>query len=123
MKELGRRAAVASVAGLSACGLMLGFGPSASAAAWETVQSNHLSIYAGTSISTGKVAPDLQVNDRVVVLCWGRGQNVRAGNVWYQVDYEQYNSLGGIIETFTGWVYGADTDSNDAFHRGDFPAC
>jgi hypothetical protein len=115
---------MASVAALGAGGLMLGFGPLASAAAWKTVQSNHLSIYAGTSISSGKVgAPDLQVNDRVVVLCWGRGQNVRAGNVWYKVDYEQYNSLGGFIETFTGWVYGADTDSNDAFHRGDFPAC
>lgn len=118
-----RRAAVASVAALSAGGLALGFAATASASAFETVQGN-VGVYNNTNLASGKIGiPDLAPGDVVLVQCWARGQNVRAGNVWYKVTAEVYNHLGGASATQTGYIYGADTDGNDAFHRGDFPAC
>jgi hypothetical protein len=118
-----RRAAMTSVAALSAGGLMLGFAATASASAFETVQGN-AGVYNDTNLSSGKIGiPDLAPGDVILVQCWGRGQNFRSGNVWYKVTAEIYNHLSGATANVTGWVYGSDADGNDAFHRGDFPAC
>jgi hypothetical protein len=119
-----QRAAVASVAALSAGGLMLGFGVTAHASAFETVQGSNVGIYSNTSIASGKVGiPDLQPGDVIIVDCWTRGQSLRSGNVWYKVSSEIYNHLGGSTSTIPGWAHGGDVDSNEAFHRGDIPAC
>jgi hypothetical protein len=118
-----RRAATVSVSALSGVGLLLGFAGTASASAFESVQGN-AGIYLDTNLAPGKVGvPDLAPGDSIVVNCWGRGQNVSAGNVWYKVSAEIYNHLGGVRQNVTGWAYGAFVDSNEAFHRGDFPAC
>jgi hypothetical protein len=118
-----RRAARVSVAALSAGGLLLGLAGPASASAFEPVLGD-AGIYIGTTIASGKVGiPDLAAGDDIIVNCWGRGQNVSAGNVWYRVSAEIYNHLGGVRQNVSGWAYGAFVDSNLAFHRGDFPQC
>jgi hypothetical protein len=118
-----RRAAMVSVAALSAGGLMLGFAATASASAFEPVLGN-AGIFIGTDPASGKVGiPDLAPGDVIVVDCWTRGRNIGNGNVWYKVTAEIYNHLGGVRQNVTGWAYGGSVDSNEAFHRGDFPAC
>jgi hypothetical protein len=118
-----RRAAIAAVAALGASGMMLGNALTASASAFETVQGN-AGIYHGTNTGSGKVGiPDLAPGDVIIVECWNRGQNLGSGNVWYLVTAEIYNHLGGVQQNITGWAYGGAVDSNEAFHRGDFPIC
>jgi hypothetical protein len=118
-----RRAAMVSVAALSAGGLMMGVGSMAHASSFESVFGN-AGIYQGPNPSTGKSGiPDLAPGDEILVGCWTRGTNLGSGNVWYKVTAETYNHLGGAHATVTGYAYGGAVDSNEAFHRGDFPAC
>jgi hypothetical protein len=122
--KIRRRAAVSSVAALSAGGLMLGFGATAHASAFETVLGSNVGIYIDHNVSSGKVGiPDLQPGDVIIADCWTRGQSLTTGNVWYKVSSEIYNHLGGSTSTILGWAHGGDVDSNNAFHRGDIPAC
>jgi hypothetical protein len=118
-----RRAAMASVGALCAGGLMLGFAATASASAFVVVQGN-VSVYQSTNFSSGKALPlDLGPGDEVFTNCWGRGQDIGIGNVWYHVTEEVYNHLGALTATFPGWVYGGTTDDNEAFHSGNLPLC
>ena len=102
---------------------MLGFAATASASSFETVQGS-VGVYHNTSLGSGKIGiPDLAPGDQIIVNCWGRGQDVKNGNVWYHVTAEVYTHLSGATANVSGWVYGGITDDNEAFHRGDFPAC
>jgi hypothetical protein len=56
----------------------------------------------GQRTACGTCGPDLAPGDDIIVNCWGRGQNVSAGNVWYKVSAEIYNHLGGVRQNVTG---------------------
>jgi hypothetical protein len=118
-----RRAGLASAAALTAGAVILGFAGPAAASAFEPVLGN-AGIYRGTNVPSGKVGiPDLAPGDAIIVDCWTRGQNLGTGNVWYRVTAEIYNHLGGVTQNVSGWSHGGSVDSNEAFHRGDFPEC
>ncbi len=121
--RLRRRGAMLSVvAALSAGGLMLGMGTAQAAAAPITVHSS-AGVYSNTNTSSGKVGvPDLAPGDSIIADCWGRGQNLGSGNVWYHTEVERYASSGQELFV-TGWTYGGLVDSNQAFHAGAVPAC
>jgi hypothetical protein len=121
---LRRRGAMVAAAALSAGALALSTGSAFAAAALIPVSTNSgVGVFNSPHTSSGKVGvPDMGLGDAIIANCWGRGDNLGGGNVWYHTLSERYTATGQELFV-TGWTYGANVDHNAAFHAGNIPAC
>jgi hypothetical protein len=127
-----RRAVMASVAALSAGGLLAGLQGAASAAPvlppgshGLTITNTTVSVFSSpTDDSPAVGVPVLSPGDGVGYTCWTRGENIHNhGNVWYHVVVEAYASIPNLVLFVPGWVYGAYADDNATFHQGAIAPC
>ncbi|MFJ8009991.1 hypothetical protein [Streptomyces fagopyri] len=117
-----RGASIATVAALSAAGLVTAMAGSASASSLITVQVG-AAVFNNTNLASGTVGvPDLWSGDLLLADCWSTGQNLGRGNIWYHTIDERYLHLNGLELTVTGWTYGPYVDGSAAAN-GSIPHC